>query len=110
MMKVDLGQLTSTEGRTTRMKTGTLEIGTVLIPSNPLVCMRSLTHSVVVDIEYSEGEKIGALTWNKEPVGVWIVTQENSGEWSAVSRIAWPLSPNSRWQVFDEVDPYEEPS
>jgi hypothetical protein len=109
-MKVDLGQLTSTEGRTTRMKTGTLEIGTVLIPSNPLVCMRSLTHSVVVDIEYSEGEKIGALTWNKEPVGVWIVTQENSGEWSAVSRIAWPLSPNSRWQVFDEVDPYEEPS
>ena len=110
MMKVDLGQLTSTEGRTTRMIKETLEIGTVLIPSDPLVCMRSLTHSVVVDVEYSAGR-------NQSPIGVWIVTQEDSGlfgggrggEWSAVSRIAWPLSPNSRWQVFDEVDPYEEP-
>jgi len=109
MMKVDLGQLTSTEGRTTRMVKETLKIGTVLIPSDPLVCMRSLTHSVVVDIEYSEGEKIGALTWDQSPVGVWIVTQEDSGEWSAASRIAWPLSPNCNWQVFEEVDPYEEP-
>jgi hypothetical protein len=92
------------------VKTGTLEIGTRLIPSDPLVCMRSLTHSVVVDIDYSEGEKIGALTWDQHPVGVWIVTLQETGEWSAASRIAWPLSPNSRWQIFDEVDPYEEPS
>ncbi len=99
MMKVDLGQLTSTEGRTTRMIKETLKIGTVLIPSDPLVCMRSLTHSVVVDIDYSKGEEVGAF----------IVTQEDNGEWSAVSRIAWPLSPNSHWQVFDEIDPYQEP-
>jgi hypothetical protein len=102
MMKVDLGQLTSTEGRTTRMVKETLKIGTVLIPSDPLVCMRSLTHSVVVDIDYS-------FHPTQDPVGVWIVTQEDSGEWSAVSRIAWPLSPNSHWQVFDEIDPYQEP-